>query len=111
MPKPLQHFIAALLLTACGSIELAEAEFRPSENGRSFEYKVTTASYFHRDDPESERARIEAIEKFLANGQMCRNGYEVTNRQVFTPTDGGLLGTRTGDASPNADIFYFGRCL
>lgn len=102
----MKQFALTLFLIVAGcSSKMAvslDAEFRPSQDFQSFEYRNRADPFLPDDDATIERARLAVLEDRLALNQMCQNGYTITNRQMVNL--GGLLVN-------GVEIIYSGECI
>ena len=89
-------------LTSCGSYDrLITTEFEPTQ-ANQFRYKATADAASPLASVEAERIRMQWLEQYLKENNVCPTGYVVDERKPVLKSKGLL-----GDIY---DIFYVGKC-
>ena len=77
----MKYIITSLLLTGCASYDLAVgSEFKPTNHG--FEYNVASDLAYPLTSEKAEGQRINQLNKYITNNNICSRGYIVTKRTV-----------------------------
>jgi len=91
-----------LSLAGCASVDrLYMTEFEPT-GANEFRYKAFANAAYKPEDPESEATRIEWLQQYLTDNNLCPNGYVIDDRKSVY--NGTILAAKT------YDLIYYGHC-
>lgn len=102
MIKILIATILAIFLIGCaGKGDVTKFEPLPPVNGiQQFKYLAKSGVFRPANDPKSEEDRIEWLEMWLKDNNMCANGYVILDRNAAS----------LGHWDSVRDIYYTGQC-
>jgi major membrane immunogen (membrane-anchored lipoprotein) len=95
-------FVALIVsLTACSSFDRRITSFEPMANNE-FRYQAFADATYSPTDPDDEAIRLNWLQQYLNDNDLCANGYEITDRKQ-------VLKSKSAFADIY-DIIYYGRC-
>jgi hypothetical protein len=90
-----------LFVASCATLDKSATSFEIQEEDK-FVYEAWADAIYPLEEKEAEDYRISFLKEYLADNNLCPNGYEISRRQPILK-DKALLG-------PSYRIFYYGKC-
>ncbi len=101
MRKILTLFILINLTACAGKMDFTKFEPLPPVNGiQQFKYLAKSGVFRPANDPESEKERIEWLDMWLKDNNMCPKGYVILDRNPVA----------LGHYDSVRNIYYTGQC-